>query len=50
VIIVISIGFIILKLRRFLDIEILYFRSKNRVFLTIIRGILSLEDKPLIVP
>jgi hypothetical protein len=32
----ISIGFMILKLRRFPDIEILYFRSKNRVFLTII--------------
>ena len=44
----ISIGFMILKLRRSLDTEMLCFRSKDRVFLTIIKGILSLEDKPSI--
>jgi hypothetical protein len=38
VIIVISIGFMILKPRRFLDIGILSSRSKNRVFHTIIIG------------
>jgi hypothetical protein len=47
--IVISIGFMILKQRRFQDIGTLCFRSKNRVFLTIIRGILSLGDKLSIV-
>ena len=45
--IVISIGFMILKLKRFPDTGMLSSRSKNRVFLTIIKEILSLEDKPL---
>ena len=35
----------ILKLRRSPDTEMLCFGSKDRVFLTMMKGILSLEDK-----
>ena len=45
---VISIGFIILKRRRFPDIGILSSRSKNRVFHTMIIERLLLVVKPLI--